>query len=181
MISIQQQKRLLRAEIRQRKAEIPFEEKKIISAKIWKELEELEIFKKAKCILFYWSMSDEVHTHDFIDSCVSEKKIILPSVDGDRLLLRQYRGKQDLIPGDIYRIPEPSGPVFKEIDKIDLIVVPGVAFDSEGNRMGRGRAYYDKLLRSKTCPKIGVGFKIQILDEIPHDELDVKMDIIIHE
>lgn len=179
MISIQQQKKLLRAEIRQRKAEISFEDKKALSDNIWSQLEELDEFKSAKCVMLYWSMADEVNTQEFIEKWASDKRIILPCVNDDLLELREYRGKEDLKPGDLYHIPEPSGPLFHEEKEIELIVVPGVAFDMEGNRMGRGKAYYDKFLKRTNSFKVGVGFNIQILEDIPYDELDVKMDLVL--
>ncbi len=69
--------------------------------------------------------------------------------------------------------------MFEEVDKIDLIIVPGIAFDKSLNRLGRGKAYYDKLLKDSKAIKIGVCFDFQLLESVPVDKYDVKMDLII--
>jgi 5-formyltetrahydrofolate cyclo-ligase len=83
--------------------------------------------------------------------------------------------------GENFGIPEPSGELFKDYNEIDLILVPGVAFDIENNRMGRGKAYYDKLLSSLKAFKLGVCFDFQLLQSVPTDEHDIKMDRILSE
>ncbi len=64
-------------------------------------------------------------------------------------------------------------------DDIDLIIVPGVAYDNRGNRVGRGKGFYDRLLRSMRAIKIGIGYEFQIVNEIQAESHDVKMDIVI--
>lgn len=80
-----------------------------------------------------------------------EKQILLPVVTGDDLELRVYTGPGDLATG-AYGIEEPTGALFTDYDAIDFIVVPGVAFDRNGNRLGRGKGYYDRLLPPHTLP-----------------------------
>ena len=63
--------------------------------------------------------------------------------------------------------------------KIDLIIVPGVGFDQNNNRLGYGKGFYDHFLKNKNIFKIGICFKEQLLDEIPVNEYDIKMDLII--
>lgn len=62
-----------------------------------------------------------------------------------------------------------------------MIIVPGVAFDNNNNRLGRGKAYYDKLLKESKSYKVGVCFDFQLIEEVPVDEYDIKMDLIISE
>ncbi|MCK5776849.1 MAG: 5-formyltetrahydrofolate cyclo-ligase [Bacteroidales bacterium] len=153
--------------------------KKNLSNRILQQIEETEIFQQAKTVMVYWSMDDEVFTHDFVQKWAKHKTIILPVVNGDQLELKVFSGLQNLISGDRFGIPEPKGELFTAANDIDLIIVPGVAFDNDGNRMGRGKAYYDKLLRASKAYKMGICFPFQIFDTIPYDELDVRMDLVI--
>jgi 5-formyltetrahydrofolate cyclo-ligase len=74
-------------------------------------------------------------------------------------------------------INEPKALEF--MPSIDLAIIPGLAFDKENNRLGRGKGYYDKFLKTTSAFKLGICFSEQLLDSIPHDELDVKMDKVI--
>lgn len=180
-MNIDDQKKEIRKAIRALKRDVSLEDKKKRSQKILDDLEKNESFKDANTVMLYWSMDDEVHTHDFVLKWASKKRIILPCVKGDLLELRVFKGLENLIEGDGFGILEPSGELFTDVNSIDLIVVPGVAFDKQNNRMGRGRAYYDKLLITTSCTKVGICFDFQLLDEVPVNEYDVMMDTIISE
>ena len=169
----------IRKQIRILKNNISFEEKQLRSAKIFDKLEQNPVFNNAKCILFYWSMPDEVQTHDFILKYAEIKQIILPSVQNSILVLKQFEGISGLKSGEKYGIQEPDGDDFTDFDKIDLVIVPGIAFDKDNNRMGRGKAYYDGLLPKLKACKIAVCFEFQLIDVVPTDEHDIKMDEII--
>lgn len=124
-------------------------------------------------------MKDEVQTHSFIEKWRAEKKIILPVVIGDILELRLYSGPADLKPGP-YGISEPTGELFTDYSSIDIAIIPGVAFDLAGHRLGHGKGYYDKLLpQLTTATKIGICFPFQVVEEVPTEPFDRKMDIII--
>jgi 5-formyltetrahydrofolate cyclo-ligase len=141
-------------------------------------------FAMANVVLLYWSMSDEVQTHSFVNRWYNQKTLLLPCVDGDNLRLRHYTGPDCMVAGEQFGIGEPSKEKSAEWDaeKVDLIVVPGVAFDRKGNRMGRGRGFYDRLLKSTpNALKVGVCYDFQMLDCIPVEEFDVPMDRIITE
>ena len=140
--------------IRELKRAVPPEEKLHRSEGIMRQVEALPEFKKARTVLLDCSMADKV--------------LLLPCVDGDDLLLRQYTGPECMVAGEQFGIGEPAGDEYTDLASVELIIVPGVAFDHTGNRMGRGRGFYDRLL--KTTPnamKIGVAFNFQMLDEIP--------------
>lgn len=149
------------------------------SAEILASVETHTAFINAQTVMAYWSIKGEVFTHDFIRKWSSKKRIILPSVDADVMNLKLFNGSDKLIAGDLYNIPEPDGRLFTEYEKIDLIIVPGVAFDKSNNRMGRGKAYYDKFLHNIKVPKIGICFNFQLFDNIPIDVNDIKMDVVI--
>ena len=78
-----------------------------------------------------------------------------------------------------FHIEEPTGENTVDPADIELIVVPAVAYDRKGNRLGRGKGFYDRLLRTTKATKIGVGYEFQLLDEIPVEPHDVGMDIVI--
>ena len=93
--------------------------------------------------------------------------------------LRHYRGPQDL-QGGFFNIMEPVGEVFSNYERVDVAVVPGMAFDSRNNRLGRGRGYYDRLLPLLTnAYKIGICFDFQRLPGIPSEATDQPMDEVI--
>jgi len=123
-----------------------------------------------------------VQTHQFVERWYQQKTLLLPCVDGDDLRLRQYTGPQCLKAGEQFGIGEPTGPEYTDLDHVQLIVVPGVAFDRMGNRMGRGRGFYDRLLKSTpNAYKVGVAFDFQILDSIPTESFDVPMNKVVSE
>ncbi len=176
---IDEQKKQIRKEIKQLKSSISFDEKLQRSAVIFSKLEKINIFQKAKCVMLYWSMEDEVQTHDFIIKWTQHKEIILPSIQNDILVLKKFDGVESLKTGEKYGIQEPDGEIFTDFEQIDVVLVPGVAFDKENNRMGRGKAYYDKLLKRLRAYKIAVCFDFQLIDKVPTDKHDIKMDEII--
>ncbi len=178
--NIDHQKRIVRKQIKLLKQDYSALQCKEMSVPILEKLENLKEFKEAKTIMLYWSMKDEVFSHDFVCKWAKEKSVILPCVKGQTLDLKVFAGKEQLVDGENYGIPEPNGSVFMAKDEIDLILIPGIAFDKENNRMGRGKAYYDRLLQSLSAYKVGICFNFQILDAVPIDEHDIKMDAIVY-
>lgn len=176
MMTTNEEKQALRKKVKSLKQDYSLAQKKELSKGICDKIEANPAFRKAKTIMAYWSMEDEVHTHEFIQKWVKEKRIILPVVNGDKLELKEFKGVNELVAGDRFGIPEPDGPIFQNPLDIELIIVPGVAFDKDGNRMGRGKAYYDKLLRTSKAYKLGICFSFQVFENVPFDELDVRMD-----
>lgn len=142
-------------------------------------------FLDAKKILFYASFRSEVETHSMIKQTLKTgKNLILPRVDkeGHRLLLYELKDLRELNAG-FMGIPEPFVPDERivAIDDIDLVIIPGAAFDYSGNRLGYGAGYYDSLLaeRKKKIPVIALAYEEQIVDSIPAEEHDVPVDMII--
>jgi len=176
---INQQKKEIRKYIKQLKKEYTLEDKKAKSKIIFEQVEQWDEFQKSNTLMAYWSMDDEVYTHDFVLKWFQTKTIILPSVKGDELELRVFKGMDDMTEGAAFGIKEPKELYKKELDQIDLVIVPGVAFDKKNNRLGRGKAYYDKLLSKTSALKVGVCFDFQMLDSVPAGQYDIKMDRII--
>ncbi len=171
-------KKALRKDIKEKIAELTPDEKKRMSEAIFLKIEQLPGFEKAKNILLFWSLPDEVITSMFFDKWSDRKCLLLPVINGDELELRYYEGRRYLKTGSL-GVQEPQGKLFTEYDKIDMVLVPGVAFDRDCNRLGRGKGYYDKLLPKLSGMKIGICYPCQLLDQVPCQEWDVKMDKII--
>ena len=136
-------------------------------------------FLAAKTVLLYHSLSDEVNTHQFIEEWCLKKQLLLPVVVGEELELRLFQNMNELKIGS-FGIAEPTGPLFTDYAKIDFVAVPGMAFDRNGHRLGRGKGYYDRLLpRLTNAYKAGICFPYQVVDEVPVEPTDITMDGII--
>lgn len=174
-----QEKKECRKRIRDLKRSYSFEEKESKSGRIWEQVEKNTRFQDARVVLAYWSMDDEVCTHDFVRKWAKEKTILLPCVRGEELKIYYFEGDHLLCPGEAYGIPEPTGECFPDLDEIDLILTPGIAFDRQGNRLGRGKGYYDKILKETQAWKIGICFDFQLVDCVPAEAHDVRMDEVV--
>lgn len=165
----------LRKEIKEEKSRQPAQELAAASSAILSRIERHPRFIAAKTIMLYHSLPDEVYTHTFIEKWHTSKKILLPVVKGDILELRHYTGKSNLQTG-AFRIEEPVGENFTSYDEIELGIIPGVSFDRQGNRLGRGKGYYDKLLPLLDAYYIGICYGFQAREEIPSESFDRKMN-----
>jgi 5-formyltetrahydrofolate cyclo-ligase len=137
--------------------------------------------KQAKTVMMYYSLNDEVNTHEAIDRLVAQgKRVVLPAVTGDTTMeLRCYEGPKDLM-GGFFNIMEPVGKTFTDFDATDVAIIPGMGFDTRGHRLGRGKGYYDRFLaRIPALYKIGVCFPFQKMPGIPADDNDIMMDEVI--
>lgn len=172
-------KKELRQAIRERKRQFTQQQLDELSLSVISKLKEHPRFQKAQTILLYYSLPDEVCTHNLIDE-LKDKKIILPKViDKENMILCEYNSPVDLSKG-AFNIMEPAGSIFESYDSIDLAVIPGMAFDARGNRLGRGKGYYDRTLsKLARVYKIGVCFPFQLVDEVPTEATDIKMDEIL--
>lgn len=169
-------KKQLRKQIAQEKSRHGITELTTKSAALLEKLEQHPKFAAAHTVLLYYSLADEVHTHDFVEKWHWQKTILLPVVKGDVLELRVYTGKQSLTTGKAYHIEEPMGEAFTDYGQIDFAIIPGVSFDSEGNRLGRGKGYYDRLLPLLHSYNVGICYEFQISEHIPAEPFDRTMD-----
>ena len=170
-------KKELRQMIRQRKQQYSVGE----SSAFIRHLKNNSHFVHAHTLLLYSALPDEVPTKVLIDELVAQgKTVLLPRVISDTdMELRRYTGRQDLQPG-AYGILEPVGELFTDYEKIDVAIVPGMAFDAEGHRLGRGKGYYDRFLsRVPYIYRIGLCFSWQMVEQVPCDEHDILMDAVI--
>ncbi len=144
---------------------------------VFAQLERTAAFMMANHILMYHSLPDELSTHSFLKKWCGSKKFYLPRVNGVNLDILPY--EESRLELGAFHIEEPSGSDTVSADKIELVVVPAVAYDKRGNRLGRGKGFYDRLLSSTQATKIGVAYEFQVIDEIPAEPHDVPMDMII--
>lgn len=169
----------IRRYIRSRKAEFTPEELKEQSAAIIRRLVADSRFAEARTVLLYHSLPDEVCTHELIAEAAKTKTVLLPTVVGDELELHVYTPSTTTHTG-AFDICESDGPLFTDYANIDLAVIPGMAFDQKGNRLGRGKGYYDRLLAKLDCPLIGICFPFQYLEKIPVEEHDRRVEEVVN-
>lgn len=174
--AIIEQKKLLRKEIYRQKALFTNEEKEVQDKFVNSQILKHSKIKNAKTIMAYWAMPDEVDLTESILELHKEKTILLPIVTHDHLVIRKFDGLDSLQEGIAYGILEPTGELVEDYSSIDVVIVPGMAFDMEMNRMGRGKAYYDNFLVQTQAYKLAVCFDFQIVEKVPADKHDVKMD-----
>ena len=144
-----------------------------------------DIFKKADVIHIFISKSDEPDTKPIIEYCWnSGKRIAVPIVlhDTFNLYHSEINSFDGLVTG-IYGTQEPSPEQRKKInpENFDLVIVPGVAFDRKGGRIGHGKGYYDRFLKLTTAFRLALAFDCQLLEKIPTELHDIKMNAILSE
>jgi len=151
---------------------------KIIKEKLFKTAE----FVKAKKVMFYIAFGGEVNTEEMIKEALRLGKIIAVPVCRKKRIMRPciFTGQTRLKKGP-YGTAEPAIKRFMDTDDLDLVIVPGVAFDKKGNRLGRGKGYYDNFLNKlpKRVATIGLAFDFQILSFVPTTQTDVSVQRVI--
>jgi 5-formyltetrahydrofolate cyclo-ligase len=171
-------KDILRKEISIRKQRYAPEELNRWSFNIKTRLEKLTVFEQAETVLLYCSLPDEVQTFALLSEWMTVKCCLLPQIRGNEMIVREHRPGNHLQTG--YRgIFEPTGNIFSDLNRIDFILVPGVAFDAGKNRLGRGKGYYDRLLAQTKATTAGICFDFQLVEKVPVEKHDVVMDYVI--
>ena len=132
--------------------------------------------KSAKVVGAYYAFGSEVKTDLILEKARAlGKKIALPSVEGESLSFYELSSGKYLVKGRFGIMePLPYGPV----DKIDLLIIPGIAFDKKGYRLGYGKGYYDKFLAKKNVFSIGLAYSFQLLESLPNAEYDKRLNAI---
>jgi len=165
-------KKSLRQQIRQLKKEHTPEQLRAQSEIIMQKLAEHPDFQAAERVMLYASLPDEVQTLSFLETWKTRKQIILPTVVGDDIIPVELTADCEMVEGDFHILEPESHPY---TGPLDLIVVPGMAFDREGHRLGRGKGYYDRfLIKYPDVKTIGICFDFQLLESVPaepHDQV----------
>lgn len=169
-------KAAIRHEMRLRKAACTPDELAAWSAAIVRSVERLPGWQTARTALLYSALPDEVDI-----APLSAPIVLLPRVAGPTQLTIHRLAPNTPLRRGAYGIMEPGGEEFTDLASIDIAIVPGMAFDHQGHRLGRGKGYYDRLLaKLPRAFKVGVCFPFQLLDEVPAGEHDIPMDLIVN-
>ncbi len=187
MTDLQKRKQAIREQAHANRKDQP--DKDAVSQVIVSRFTSLPEYTAARTVMYYVDVRTEVRTRHFLPEALTHhKKIVVPyCVEGDLELF--WLTSMDELAVGMYKILEPrlelrSAPEKKvNVAELDLIMVPGVAFDRTGARMGHGFGYYDKLLQHARpdTPLIALAFECQLFPEIPTQEHDIFMDKIVTE
>ncbi|MDE6009927.1 MAG: 5-formyltetrahydrofolate cyclo-ligase [Muribaculaceae bacterium] len=153
------------------------EERLSAAEEVFSRLEQTAAFLLADKVLMYHSLPDELSTRGFLKKWGTRKHFFLPRVNGVNLDILPY--EESRLELGSFHIEEPVGNDTVDPDEIELMIIPAVAYDRKGNRLGRGKGFYDRLLGEVKATKIGVGYEFQLIDEIPVEDHDVPMDMVI--
>ncbi len=162
-----------------------------ISAKsgaIGRRLEQLPFYPEAQAIMFFLSFRSEVDTAGMVrDNLARGRRVFVPKAvhEGRELIPSElFNYEKDLAPG-YYGIPEPQAGALRPVDpgEIDLLIVPGVAFDLQGNRLGYGGGYYDRFFERLRpgVPLVALTFELQLVEQVPVEPWDRRMDWLVTE
>jgi 5-formyltetrahydrofolate cyclo-ligase len=175
-------KEKIRKQILDARFKLAPEQRRAKSAEIETKLFGLPEYRAASVVLFYASFQSEVETHHMIRRALAEgKRVALPKVKGKELELFEIKSfDKDVLPG-AWGIPEPEGGMPAELQDIGLIVVPGAAFDEQGNRIGYGAGFYDKLLPFYRGRTVALAFELQVIPDVPADPHDIPIQKIVTE
>lgn len=174
-----------------RKNRIAQKDKEAVSKQICAAFMALPAYQAAKTVMWYVDAGSEVRTrHTLPEALTHGKRVVVPYciVETNELELFHLEDMSELVEG-AYKILEPREDLRKVPGKIlqpedlDLVMVPGTAFDARGGRMGQGKGYYDRLLARarKDAPLVAIAFECQMFPSIPVDAHDVYMDLVITE
>jgi 5-formyltetrahydrofolate cyclo-ligase len=177
MRAAQATKTELRSMIRAMKRARSAEELDAQSQVLMRKLEARADFQGAHRVMLYSALPDEVRTAGVIDRWRERKQIVLPTVVGDDIVPVALNADTRFEVG-CFDITEPRGARYD--GGYDLIVVPGMAFDAAGNRLGRGKGYYDRFLAQHPgVPTVGVCFDFQRVAHVPTEPTDVPMTAVL--
>lgn len=149
--------------------------------KILQRLARFKPFSLAKDFFTYINHQGEVATDILIKKYFGKKRIVVPKVDGKKICLYELHNPHEFKNGK-FGIREPKFCMLKkDFKKIDVALIPGVAFDKTGHRIGFGSGYFDRFLKKIHCTTIGLAYELQIVEKVPVDKYDVAVDYIVTE
>ncbi len=181
-------KKELRKKIIKRRDQLAPEEIRDKSLAIAENLYSLPAYWDAASVMFFITFGSEVDTRPMVEETIKNNKIVLapkPVPETREMIPSQIIDwDEDLVPG-AYNIPEPKEEALRPFkpERIDLLIVPGVAFDLKGNRLGYGGGYYDRFfsLLKLQVSLVALVFDLQIVPEVPVDDWDRRVDTVITE
>lgn len=173
-------KKEVRKHIGMLKERLKTEEIEEKSALIIKKLMDTEEFRQSSNILTYVNYNQEVITTNLISQCIDlGKKVYVPKTIGREMVFHRIESLSELVPGS-YGILEPDNDCDEDVD--GLMVMPGLAFSRQLDRIGYGGGFYDRYLEKRAgIIRCGVAFDFQVMDDIPQDGFDIKPHMVITE
>ena len=180
----------IRNEYKKIRDEIPAGTQVLKSVAIWKYFFELPEYRDAETVMIYSDIKSEVKTNVFAERLFSDgKRVVYPYTDADKKEIIPYEtDNSSRLKVGAFGILEPNLKFIEDgtvkaipKDEIDLIVVPGIAFDMFGDRLGYGGGYYDRFLKDFKGVKAGVSYSECVCYSLPGEETDVRMDMLITE
>lgn len=171
------EKNEIRYKMKQLRVIMPEASRKSAAAEVFERLERTAAFLLADRIMMYHSLPDELYTHDFLRKWAGKKRFYLPRINGVDLEVLPY--EESRLELGTFHIEEPTGNEITDPSEIELVVVPAVAYDRKGKRLGRGKGFYDRFLKQTKATKVGVGYEFQLVDELPTEPHDIPMDMVI--
>ena len=174
------EKAALRKHLLEKRDSMSFEIMGIHGQKILSRLKKIKVFSNAKSIGCYYSIGSEVQTIDLIKYLIDEQKTVsLPHISDEMMVFRKIEDVAKLEKG-IFDIPGPKENCPIE-ENHDVILIPCIGLDNNGNRIGYGRGFYDKFLTNNKSTKIALSYSKQIVKSIPTSDHDIRMDWIVTE
>ncbi|RMF84495.1 MAG: 5-formyltetrahydrofolate cyclo-ligase [Planctomycetota bacterium] len=176
-------KRELRQQVRERLAKIPPDEMHALSRKACENLIAHRAYRKAEVVLLFLAGAGEVDTTPLALQCWADaKRVLAPKVSWEqrRMIPIEIRSLTSDVRPSVMGLREPIEGLPFPVADIDLMVVPGIAFDSEGYRIGRGRGFYERFLAhpDRHATVCGLALEAQFFEHVPHDETDVRVDLL---
>ena len=175
---ISTEKRDIRRAVRAEIAKLSTEEKSALSAQIFNKIANLKEVEKAAVVALFISLPDEPSTKMLIERLSQHKRIVIPRIEGEEM---EFYDISEGLKEGYFGIMEPIAATPVAPSEIDVMVVPGVIFTREGARCGRGKGFYDRYLANEgfRAYTIGVCYPCQIVEELPTEEHDRKVDKVI--
>jgi len=144
-------------------------------------------FNYARILASYYPVGSEVRTQKIVSIALKSNRLVaLPRTVGDHIKFYQILSNTDLIPGK-FGIREPSisfdSSDYCVSDNIDLLLVPGIVFDTNGFRIGYGYGYYDKFIARKknSIVSVGLAYEFQVCEKVPRSDNDQKINVLVTE
>lgn len=152
------------------------------SKSIIEKLIQVPAYQNAKSVLFYVSLSEEVDTHFAISQALAQgKKVFVPRMNGDEMTLHRIHDFKELQFGAFGVLEASLEAEEAQPSELDLIIVPGLGFDTRGHRIGYGKGHYDRLLKQTHGYTVGLAFDEQVIEKVPEEEHDVPLNCLITE
>jgi len=182
-VSIQERKREIRGDVRARLEAIDAAEAHRLSVAVCERIIETDWFERSRVVMLYMPIAGEVDVAPLALRCFQTDRVVcVPRTDhgAKRILPVEIHDFEDASPRGPYGVREPVSGRVATLGELDLVVVPGLAFDRRGCRLGRGGGFYDRFLTqegfSRRCVRCGAAFSIQLVDEAPVEDHDVRLD-----